>query len=377
MADVRVMSQQNIAPKICFVTSDYPPDIGGVAKSSDRIVQFFAQEGFEVHIFAPAGKKLKTFDTVKRQNLHRIQTTGTIEDVHAFSQAIERIDKEVSFDIFHGFFLPMAYPCIEIAKKRNKPLIGSIRGSDVAKWLYDARLGFYIQKVLQNTDWITSNNTELLQKADDIVPLRHKSSVIFNTIEAKNFPRWQITENNRGVVGTVAEFTKKKNIPLLVESYSRIPSDLRKKLLLVGEFSEEAALLETKEVIKRNNLDSEFELTGLVNNHKVPEYHRAMRVFVNCSTNEGLPNAVLEAAASGIPLITTNVGGMKDIFEDNVSTLMISPNDPQQLATALERILRDDNLAQRLSKGAVQVSERLKPEHEKKAWIDLYRKFLG
>jgi glycosyltransferase involved in cell wall biosynthesis len=69
---------------------------------------------------------------------------------------------------------------------------------------------------------------------------------------------------------------------------------------------------------------------------------------------EGLPMSVLEAMAAGCPVVATNVGGMPDLITNGVDGLLVPPGDPDALAAALQRILRDHAFAQQLGNAARQ-----------------------
>jgi glycosyltransferase involved in cell wall biosynthesis len=67
---------------------------------------------------------------------------------------------------------------------------------------------------------------------------------------------------------------------------------------------------------------------------------------------EGLPNVVLEAMASGLPVVTTSVGGIPEVVEDGVTGLLVPPKDADALATAALRIIEDNELRQRCIRNA-------------------------
>jgi len=85
----------------------------------------------------------------------------------------------------------------------------------------------------------------------------------------------------------------------------------------------------------------------------VPEYLRAADLFVLPSLQEGLPNALLEAMASGAPIVATRIGGVVDIADDGVDALLVTPGDPMGLAGAMGAMLGNNALRERLSAAAV------------------------
>ena len=64
---------------------------------------------------------------------------------------------------------------------------------------------------------------------------------------------------------------------------------------------------------------------------------------------EGIPVALMEAMASGVPVVATRLSGIPELVEDGVTGLLVEPHDPDGLAAALERLLADDELAARLA----------------------------
>ena len=94
-------------------------------------------------------------------------------------------------------------------------------------------------------------------------------------------------------------------------------------------------------------------------------------VFVLPSSVEGLPNALLEAMSCGLAVITTRVGGNAEIIEDGINGLLIEPDNPKQLTNTLMKVLKDQNLVEKLGLNARKTIEdgfsidRITTEHEK------------
>jgi glycosyltransferase involved in cell wall biosynthesis len=364
---------------ICFVTCEYPPVRGGIAKSAKRIVNHLLAAGLDVHVFTSTKSAKYNFTVEEDVAIFRVPKFENNGFHKACAKLIQEVDQCVKFDLFHGFFLFMSYPCIPAIQKDPRPLITSIRGVDV-KWIMNAN-SFHEEigkVVLEHSSWVTSVSTESLSIINSLVNISGSSSFISNAIDTKDYPLWSVNHINEGVVGTVATFREKKNIPLLVRAYSHLSPSLRKKLLLVGDFHKkhiEAGSMIREEIIKRS-IQDEVDITGYVANAEVSKYLLDMNVFVLSSDHEGMPNTVLEAAAAGMPIVSTSVDGVKDIFTNEVDALLVPPGNDQELSAAIAQIIGDRNLSERLSKGSLKIAQRFNLDREKHEWLSLYKKFI-
>lgn len=360
--------------RIAFAAAEYPPHAGGAARSARRLVQGLARAGCDVVVFSAV-----TGDR-ERATLPSHDEGVPIHwlpiDVAAAVRAIRAEDARRPFDLFHGFALLAACPCLHVAEQGNRPVVASIRGLDGLEFDELTR------DVLRRAHWVTSVSGDSLVRASEVADLAARSSVIPNGIDTRRFPRWESTPENAHVVGTVATFREKKNIPLLVEAYARLPRQVRRHLLLVGEAYFGNALLpagraELEAAIDATGVRREVIITGVIEHDRVAEYHRQMRVFVLSSDHEGMPNAVLEAAASGMPIVATGVDGVKDLLTHDHDALLVPCRDAAALAGAIGRVLTDDRLARRLAAEARATAERLSPAVEVGRYLDVYRSLLA
>jgi glycosyltransferase involved in cell wall biosynthesis len=93
----------------------------------------------------------------------------------------------------------------------------------------------------------------------------------------------------------------------------------------------------------------------------IPGVIRALDVAVLSSAYEGSPLAVMEYMACAAPIVATAVGGVPELIEDGMHGLLVEPHDPQALAAAIGRLLKDRTLASRLGQAA---SERQRAEFD-------------
>ncbi len=366
--------------RVCFVSLEYPPDPGGVGRSAKRITQHLSEAGFDIHVFTLSKLPEGTVTTTEENGIHvnRVaEGPNMVASGRLLYEAVYTADLQFNFDLFHGFFLPLGNVCHSIADDGNRPLIASIRGSDATKWLEEARLIPTAEAVLRRADWVTSVASDLLEKASKRCSLEGRSSVIFNSIENQGIPRWSPSHQNQGVVGTVAEFRPKKNLPMLIEAYASVSLKQRQHLKLAGYFPNESEKDKCWTAIQKLNLEEEVIYTGAITRSELFSHLLSMRVFVISSRDDGLPNTLLEAVATGLPVVSTRVGGMRDLLIDGENALLVAPNDPTGMARAIEKVLKDEDLAKTLSAGARKVIERCSPEQEKEAWVTLYEKMLS
>jgi glycosyltransferase involved in cell wall biosynthesis len=102
-----------------------------------------------------------------------------------------------------------------------------------------------------------------------------------------------------------------------------------------------------------------------------------MRVFVLSSDHEGMPNAVLEAAASGMLIVATAVDGAKDLLTHGLSALLVAPGDRPALTEAITALLTDETLARTLGRTARAAVHRLTPAIERDHYVALYARLVA
>ncbi len=138
------------------------------------------------------------------------------------------------------------------------------------------------------------------------------------------------------VVSTIAELTKNKGLDYLAEAY---PGSV-----VIGEGEE------------RPNLDHKLDLLGTV--PEAARYLKAFDIFVLPSRKEGLPYSILEAGLAGLPVVASDVGGIPEIIEDEKTGLLVPAGDIPRLKLAIEKLVANPNLRQKIGSALKQKIER-------------------
>lgn len=129
------------------------------------------------------------------------------------------------------------------------------------------------------------------------------------------------------------------------------------------------------ERIQSTGLGDRFELAGFVD--RPSDEWSAASVYVQPSRREGLPLAVIEAMATGLPVVATDVGGLPELVEDGVSGVLVPPDNPQALAKGIADLLNDPDRCRRLGQAGRQRVEQLySTETMVDSLMDIYREVL-
>jgi glycosyltransferase involved in cell wall biosynthesis len=130
-------------------------------------------------------------------------------------------------------------------------------------------------------------------------------------------------------------------------------------------------LAELQALVKSEQLDGHVWLAG--ERSDVPQLMQGMNVFVLPSLAEGISNTLLEAMASGLPIIATNVGGNPELVVDTLTGLLVPAGDPASLATALGALFADPDRAAELGRaGCARVKAEFSLDSMMNAYLSLY-----
>jgi glycosyltransferase involved in cell wall biosynthesis len=148
------------------------------------------------------------------------------------------------------------------------------------------------------------------------------------------------------IVGVVARLEPEKGHPTLLEAWVSVVAAVPDAtLLIVGEGSRREAL---EDLARELGVAGHVVFTG--RREDVPAVTAALDVAVLPSYREALGLTILEAMALSRPVIASDVGGIPEMIEDGVTGLLVPPRDPQALAAAIVRLLRDHPLADTLAR---------------------------
>lgn len=163
----------------------------------------------------------------------------------------------------------------------------------------------------------------------------HKIHVLYNPISETLFDAKQKNDMNPYIICSMGRMESQKNFPLLIDAFEKAFADENDvQLLLYGRGSRESQL---QEYIDRKNMADRIKLMGRTNDVKAA-YENA-NMFVLSSDFEGMPNALMEAMAAGVPCVSTDCPtGPSDLIENGENGLLVPVGDVEAMAVAMRKI---------------------------------------
>jgi glycosyltransferase involved in cell wall biosynthesis len=176
------------------------------------------------------------------------------------------------------------------------------------------------------------------------------------TAEDAQRTREEILRGSDGpLIVAVGRMVRQKGYPDLVRAARRLVDRYPEaRLVIAGKPSDDTAAVERE--IARVNLHDNVMLLGM--RPDVPQLLMSADVYVMPSLWEGAPIALLEAMASGTPVVATRVGGIPGVVSDGRNGLLVEPHNPVDLAEAIDALLKDPERAHRLGSAGRQTAQR-------------------
>lgn len=281
-------------------------------------------------------------------------------------QDIKKVLQEVNPDIILNFWLQPAYMTAMMKKSINGKIIYSERG-DPGDKEYSGILGIVRKLALSRIDGFVFQSKGAQSYFDKDVQKR--STVIHNPVIIKmNAPH--TVKHIRKAIVSVGRLHPQKNQKVLIEAFAKISDripDYRLEIYGDGELKEEL-----ENLIKKLSIDNKAFLMGT--SKKIHSLICDASLFVLSSDFEGMPNALLEAMALGLPCISTDCkpGGARELITNDTEGAIVPINNSDALAKSILQLIGDEKLRNKIGRTGKQRAEAFRPDIIYSAWEDFF-----
>jgi glycosyltransferase involved in cell wall biosynthesis len=200
-----------------------------------------------------------------------------------------------------------------------------------------------------------------------------KARSIFNIVETGRF-RFRERVPLRPVFFSNRNFEPLYNVSCTLRAFALIQKRFPDaRLTLAGDGSQRGSLESLASELGLRNV----EFIGRVSNESMPALYDAADIYLNSPDIDNMPGSIIEAYAAGLPVVTTNAGGIPYIVRDGETGLMVERNDHEAMARAAIRLLETAGLAEGLARRAHAECRKYSWDAVREEWLTLYRDLAG
>ena len=378
-----------------MLTWEFPPRIiGGISTHVYHLSRALVEKGTSVRVItcdfpnAPAEEIIDGVP-VSRVDSGRVPESNFLLWIyHLNSQMISKtteLFETERFDLIHAHDWVVGRAAVELKNRLGLPLISTIHATEIGRG--GSLDGEYRRKVrdierllVEQSDGIICCSNYMLDHIQYVLgAVKTKIRVIPNGVEASRFNNGRQPQliptgvsGDRKTILYVGRIVREKGIFTLLDAFEKLREQGKDvSLILVGEgpLKEDLA----KEVLRRK-LNDRVKLAGFVDEKKLVSLYNSSDAFVLPSHYEPFGMVALEAMASRVPVVVSDVGGLSEIVEDGITGVKVPASNPSTLAEGILRVLEDRELSEQLKENAYRaVQERYRWDMIAEKTIEAYR----
>ncbi len=259
----------------------------------------------------------------------------------------------------------------------NLPMITTLHGTDITLVgnhpFYKPAVTFSINK----SDYVTSVSQSLKDDTLKLFKIKNKIKVIPNFIEldkVKKDPlapchRYVMAKENERIITHISNFRKVKRIPDIIKIFYNVQKEIPAKLMMVGDGPEKE-----KAEILCQELGILDKVIFFGNSHEIDKILCMTDLFLLPSETESFGLAALEAMACGVPVISSNSGGLPEVNFDGFSGYLSNVGNVEEMAENALKILKDDAVLSQFKANALEVARKFDIKNILPKYEALYQK---
>ncbi len=369
--------------RVLMLNHEFPPVGGGAGNATRHLTTELARLGVDTTVLTgsfngqPRRESVDGVHIVRLPSLrrHRLEASPLEIASYTVSAAVAALGCGVLArpDLVHAFFgLPGGAIAYGLKKALNLPYIVSFRGRDVhgGKHASEQGIGGMMKRaslpVWRGADRLVANSRGLRDIANQVEP-EVQIDVIPNGVDVRRFSPLKSKSHVVRVL-FVGRLEPYKGLEDLLKAVCILQaSNIRGfSVEIVGQGSLEGKL---RHRIAEWGIGSHVRMAGQVLPDQMADVYRDADLFVLPSHVEGMSNAILEAMASGLPIVATKIAGSEELITEGVDGHLVEPSSPEQLGQALARLMNS-------KKERMQLGTAARESAKRRSWGGVARDYL-
>ena len=280
---------------------------------------------------------------------------------------LRRADVVHVFSASYSSFLLSPLPAVLVARLLGRPVVFNYHSGEASDHLRRSALARRVMRSWVNLNVVPSAFLRGVLASFDI-----PAQVVPNTIDVRQFAH-RVRDPLRPRVLSTRNFEPLYNVAATLRAFARIQARYPEATLtLVGSGSQEAAL----RALAAELALRQVTFAGAVPPPEIPRYYADADIYLQTPAIDNMPLSVLEAFASGLPVVSTRVGGVPAILTDGVHGLLAPEGDDEAVATRVLDLLEQPALARRLAAAARETCARYEWPVARQGWLAAYHAAL-
>jgi glycosyltransferase involved in cell wall biosynthesis len=379
--------------KILFLNYEYPPLGGGAANATKYILQEYAKKNdLQVDLITSAiGENYSQEKIGSNITIHRLPIGKKERELNYQTQKelifytvkayffARKLIKKNNYDLSHSFFaVPTGVLSLLFKWQFKLSYIVSLRGSDVPN--YSERfakmykfLTPIIKLVWKNAVHVVTNSKGLTELAKKSAP-QQKFLQIFNGVDTEFYQPGSRTEKERREefkILLASRLSKRKGFRYAIKAFAKLQKKYSNISMVIAG-GEGNAMTELREQVAQLKLKNKIKFTGAYLKKESPRIYTKADVFVMPSFNEGMSNNLLEAMASGLPVLMTPTGGAEELIKNGENGYLIKMKDVDSIVKKLEILINNPQKCEKLGRSSRRLAETLSWKSVADKYIALY-----
>ncbi|HSV73494.1 MAG TPA: glycosyltransferase family 4 protein [Chthonomonadales bacterium] len=250
-------------------------------------------------------------------------------------------------DVFSGRAFLWAEVCAWALRRARRPYVLTLHGGALPEMAQAHAQR--VRRLLSSASAVTAPSGYLHQR---MRPYRDSIQLLLNPIDINGYT-FRLRSRPSPDILWLRGVHRIYNPVLAPRMLARVlPAHPGARLWMVGPDKGDGSMQETQADAARLGVSDRVEFVGGVPKADVPQWLDRADLFLNTTNVDNTPVSVLEALASGLCVVSTNVGGLPYLLEDGVDALLTPPDDAGAMAHAVDRVLTEPGLAEALSRAA-------------------------
>ena len=298
--------------------------------------------------------------------------------------ALRRILKRTNAQLLHIYFGHIAVHLLPLILSWPKPTVVSFHGADVLVDLHKPGYRSPTEEMLAVVKRVLVRSESLRRALVDLGCDEQKIDIVRTGIPLDEFPFREraFPENGEWRFVQACRLIEKKGITTSLRAFAKFSARFPKSTITIA--GEGPMLDELQAIATELKIASQTTFTGLVSQEKLREVFYQSQIFLHPSetgrdgNQEGVPNSMLEAMASGLPVFATEHGGIPEAIENGASGVLVPERDHEALAQALFDATEDRHLLSQLARGGAEaVAQKFDRQTQVRKLEDLYLETMG